>query len=217
MKKIKVLIAGEQALIREGLCKILSRQETIEVTGEAENSGQALALAIKLKPDVVIIDIDIHGRKNIEAARKIKSMIPEVGIIVLAINDQEDYLFGLIKAGVSAFVPKDISPGFLVQTILGVARGESFIHSVMTSKVFSGFNRLSSLSQLNTNSHGLTRREFDVLRLVARGDNNRSIAQKLFISEKTVKNHLTNIFQKLGVDDRTQAAIHAVKNKMVDL
>jgi DNA-binding NarL/FixJ family response regulator len=217
LKKVKVLIAGEQALIREGLCKILSRQETIEVAGEAENSNQALALAIKLNPDVVLIDIDIHGRKNIAAARTIKSRMPEVGIIVLTINDQEDYLYELIKAGISAYVLKDISPGFLVQTILGVARGESFIHSVMTSKMYSDFKRLSTLSQLNTNPHGLTRREFDVLRLVARGDNNRSIAQKLFISEKTVKNHLTNIFQKLGVDDRTQAAIHAVKNKMVDL
>jgi two-component system NarL family response regulator len=217
LKKVKVLIAGEQALIREGLSKILNSQETIEFIGEAENSGQALVLAIKLKPDVVLIDIDMHGRKNIEAARMIKSRMPEVGIIVLTIDDQEDYLFELIKAGVSAYVLKDISPGFLVQTILGVARGESFIHSVMTSKMFSEFNRLTSFPKYSNNPHGLTKREFDVLRLVARGDSNRSIAQKLFISEKTVKNHLTNIFQKLGVDDRTQAAIHAVKNKMVDL
>lgn len=217
MKKVKVLIAGEQALIREGLSKILSGQETIEVIGEAENSVQALDLAIKLKPDVVLIDIDRHERKNIEAARTIKSRMPEAGIIVLTINDQEDYLFELIKAGVSAYVLKDISPGFLIQTVFGVARGESFIHSVITSKMFSEFNRLTSFPRYNNNPHGLTKREFEVLRLVARGDNNRSIAQKLFISEKTVKNHLTNIFQKLGVDDRTQAAIHAVKNKMVDL
>lgn len=217
MKKVKVLIAGEQALIREGLSKILSSQETIEIVGEAENSVQALDLAIKFKPDVVLIDIDRHERKNIEAARTIKSRMPEAGIIVLTINDQEDSLFELIKAGVSAYVLKDISPGFLIQTILGVARGESFIHSVVTSKMFSEFNRLTSFPRYSNNPHGLTKREFDVLRLVARGDNNRSIAQKLFISEKTVKNHLTNIFQKLGVDDRTQAAIHAVKNKMVDL
>jgi len=217
LKKVKVLIAGEQALIREGLSKILSNQETIEVVGETGNSVQAMDLAIKLKPDVVLIDIDTHERKNIETARTMKSRMPETRIIVLTINDQEDSLFELIKAGVSAYVLKDISPGFLIQTILGVARGESFIHSVMTSKMFSEFNRLTSFPRSNNNPYGLTKREFDVLRLVARGDNNRSIAQILFISEKTVKNHLTNIFQKLGVDDRTQAAIHAVKNKMVDL
>lgn len=217
MKMVKVLIADDHALIREGLCKILNMQEMIEVVGEAEDGDQAVDLALKHRPDVVLMDINMPGTNGIEATRTIKSERPEIGIIALTIHDQEDYLFELIKAGVSGYVLKDISPDLLVQTIIGVSRGESFIHSTMTSKIFSEFNRLSSLSQRNTNSQGLTKREFDVLSLVAKGDNNRSIAKKLYISEKTVKNHLTNIFQKLGVDDRTQAAIHAVKSRMVEL
>lgn len=217
MKKVKVLIADDHALIREGLCKILNMQDTIEVIGEAEDGEQAVHLALKHKPDVILMDINMPGTNGIEATRTIKRESPEIGVIALTIHDQEDYLFELIKAGVSGYVLKDISPDLLVQTIIGVSRGESFIHSTMTSKMFSEFNRLSSLSQRNTNSQGLTRREFDVLSLVAKGDNNRAIAKKLYISEKTVKNHLTNIFQKLGVDDRTQAAIHAVKSRMVEL
>lgn len=217
MKKVKVLIADDHALIREGLCKILNMQEMIEVVGEAEDGDRAVELAFKHNPNVVLMDINMPGTNGIEATRTIKSERPEIGVIALTIHDQEDYLFELIKAGVSGYVLKDISPDLLVQTIIGVSRGESFIHSTMTSKIFSEFNRLSSLSHRSTNSQGLTRREFDVLSLVAKGDNNRSIAKKLYISEKTVKNHLTNIFQKLGVDDRTQAAIHAVKSRMVEL
>jgi len=217
LEKLKVLIADDHALIREGLCKILNMQETIEVIGEAESGDQAVALALKCNPDVVLMDINMPGSNGIEAIRSIKYLRPHINVIALTIHDQEDYLLELIKAGVSGYVLKDINPDLLVQTIIGVSRGESIIHSTMTSKIFSEFTRLSSFSRRNTNSQGLTRREFDVLSLVAKGDNNRSIAQKLYISEKTVKNHLTNIFQKLGVDDRTQAAIHAVKSRMVEL
>jgi DNA-binding NarL/FixJ family response regulator len=217
LKIVKVLIACDQALIREGLSTIFNSQDKIEIIGEAENGKKAVELTIKLAPDVVLVDINMTGHNCIEATSAIKSKCPNVGIIALTMHDQEDYLLELIKAGVSAYVLKDISPAFLVQTVLGVARGESFIQSAMTSKNNSKFNRLPTLSQSSANPRGLTRREFDVLRLVAKGSSNRSIAQKLYISEKTVKNHLTNIFQKLGVDDRTQAAIHAVKSKMVDL
>ncbi len=217
MKKVKVLIADDHALIRAGLCRVLNTHEKFEIIGEAKDGDQAVELALKHRPDVVLMDINMPGANGIEATRSIKRERPEIGIIALTIHEQGDYLFELIKAGVSGYVLKDISPDLLVQTIIGVSKGESFIHSTMTSKMFSEFNRLYSFSQHHTNSRGLTRREFDVLSLVARGHNNRSIAKKLYISEKTVKNHLTNIFHKLGVGDRTQAAIHAVKYRMVDL
>ncbi|BAF59625.1 response regulator [Pelotomaculum thermopropionicum SI] len=217
MKKIRVLIADDHALVREGLCKILSMEKSIEVVGEAENGEQAIKLALKIIPDIILMDINMPKTKGIEATRIIKSRLPEVGIIALTIHDQEEYLFELIKAGISGYVLKDISPDLLIQTILGVTRGESFIPPSMTAKVFAEFTRLSTISSRYSHPLGLTRREVDVLRLVAQGDSNRSIAQKLFISEKTVKNHLTSIFQKLGVDDRTQAALHAVKNKIIEL
>ncbi|MDF9406932.1 MAG: Transcriptional regulatory protein DegU [Pelotomaculum sp. PtaB.Bin013] len=217
MKKVKILITDDHTLVREGLRKILSTEEAIEVVGEAEDGQQAIEQAMKIKPDIILMDITMPKVNGIEATRIIKNECPEIGIIALTIHDQEEYLFELIKAGASGYVLKDISSDLLVQTILGVARGESFIPPSMTTKIFAEFSRLSSRHAQDNLPQGLTRREVDVLRLVAHGESNRSIAQKLYISEKTVKNHLTNIFQKLGVIDRTQAALLAVKNKIVDL
>lgn len=217
MRKVKVLIADDHAMVREGLCKILSMEKAIDVVGEAENGDQAIEMAFKIKPHVILMDINMPVTNGIEATKVIKSQAPEIGIIALTIHDQEEYLFELIKAGVSGYALKDIKPDLLIQTILGVARGDSFIPPSMMAKIFAELNRLSSLTPRDANPLGLTKREIDVLRLVAQGDSNRAIAMKLYISEKTVKNHLTSIFQKMGVDDRTQAAIQAMKYKIVDL
>jgi len=217
MDKVKVLIVDDHALVREGLTKILSTDESIKIVGEAENGEQAVEKAFQMQPDVILMDINMPGTNGIEATRAIKKEKPQIGVIALTIHDQEEYLFELIKAGVSGYILKDISPSLLIQTILGVARGESFITPSMTAKMFSEYARLSSQNYSGASSQRLTRREVDVLRLVANGENNRTIAKELYISEKTVKNHLTNIFQKLGVEDRTQAAIHAVKNRLVKL
>ncbi|MDD2443835.1 MAG: response regulator transcription factor [Desulfotomaculaceae bacterium] len=216
MKKISVLIADDHALMREGLRKILSMEDSIDVAGEAQNGAEAVEMALGINPDIILMDINMPVTNGIEATKIIKSKNPDIKVIALTIHDQEEYLFELIKAGVSGYVLKDISPDLLIQAILGVSKGESFIHPSMTTKMFTEFSRLTSLSRQNNNPMGLTKREYDVLRLVANGDSNRSIADKLYISEKTVKNHLTNIFQKLGVEDRTQAAIQAMKNKIID-
>ncbi len=217
MKKISVLIADDHALMREGLRKILSMEDKIDVAGEAQDGAAAAEMALALNPDIILMDINMPVTNGIEATKIIKSKNPDIKVIALTIHDQEEYLFELIKAGASGYVLKDVSPGLLIQAIFEVARGESFIHPSMTTKMLNKFSRLSTLSRQKNNPMGLTRREYDVLRLVAHGDSNRSIADKLYISEKTVKNHLTNIFQKLGVEDRTQAAIQAMKNKLIDL
>ncbi len=217
MKKVSVLIADDHTLMREGLRKILSMEDSIDVAGEAQNGAEAVEIALGINPDIILMDINMPVTNGIEATKIIKSKNPDIKVIALTIHDQEEYLFELIKAGVSGYVLKDISPDLLIQAILGVSRGESFIHPSLTTKMFTEFNRLSSLSRQRNNPMGLTKREYDVLRLVAHGDSNRSIADKLYISEKTVKNHLTNIFQKPGVEDRTQAAIQAMKNKLIDL
>jgi len=214
---IKVLIVDDHPLVREGLVKILSTDDSIEVAGTAENGEQAVKMALEIKPDIILMDINLPVLNGIEATRIIKSHLHETGIIALTIHDQEEYLFELIKAGISGYLLKDTSPDLLIKTVLGVFRGESFISPSLTAKMMAEFNRLTSITTRNANPQGLTRREVDVLRLLALGNNNRTIAQELFISEKTVKNHLTNIFQKLGVGDRTQAAIYAVKNKIVEL
>ncbi|KUK84148.1 MAG: Response regulator [Pelotomaculum thermopropionicum] len=216
-KKIKVLIVDDHPLVREGLVKILSTDDRINIVGNAENGKQAVKIALEIKPDIILMDINLPVLNGIEATRIIKGHLHETGIIALTIHDQEEYLFELIKAGISGYLLKDASPDLLIKTVLGVSRGESFIPPSLTAKMMAEFNRLTSISTGNANPQGLTRREVDVLRLLALGNNNRTIAKELFISEKTVKNHLTNIFQKLGVGDRTQAAIHAVKHKIVEL
>ncbi len=214
-KKIKVVVADDHALIREGLCRILFLDPSISLVGEAENGNQAVKMAFEENADVVLMDINMPEMNGIEACRAIKERSPKTQVIALTIHEDEEYLFEMIRSGTAAYLLKDVSPDQLIDTIKGVAKGESFIPPKLMARVFQEFNRLSSDS--GDENHGLTKRELEVLELVAKGDNNKSIAEKLFISEKTVKNHLTNIFQKLEVTDRTQAALYAIKNKIVEI
>jgi two-component system NarL family response regulator len=210
---IRVLITDDHALVREGLLRVLTEAPQIDVVGEATNGKEAVEF-IKRKPvDVVLLDISMPVMNGMEACREIKRLRPDVSVIALTIHDQDEYIFEMIRSGVSGYILKDISADKLVETILGVSRGESFIPPALTAKVLQEFTRLS----VRGNPDGLTEREMEVLRLVASGSNNREIARKLFISEKTVKNHLSNIFQKIGVADRTQAALYALKQRLAEL
>jgi len=217
MDTIKVLIADDHALIREGLRKVLSLEPQIEVVGEAVDGPQTVEMATNLEVDIILLDINLPVLNGIAVCKSVKGIKPGVGIIALTIHDQEDYLFEMIRNGASAYLLKDISPEQLIHTILGVARGESFISPRLMARVFEEFSRLSAPEGTGggRDSRSLTARELQVLRLVARGESNRGIAEKLFISEKTVKNHMYSIFRKLDVTDRTQAALYAIKNKIV--
>ncbi|GBF32580.1 two component transcriptional regulator [Desulfocucumis palustris] len=220
MNTIKLIIVDDHALIREGLTKILSLEGDIEVVGEAASGSEAVERVASIDADIILMDINMPGMSGVEACKIIKKEKESIGIIALTIHDQEEYLFECIRAGASAYLLKDVSPGQLVDTIRGVARGESFIPPKLMSKVFSEINRLTDTPKTgsrNISDELLTPREKEVLRLVAQGESNRSIAKSLFISEKTVKNHLYRIFQKLEVEDRTQAALYAVKSKLVNL
>ncbi|MFZ5642262.1 MAG: response regulator [Bacillota bacterium] len=219
MSSIKVLIADDHMLVREGIIKILSLEEDIEIAGEAGDGQQAAAIALEREIDIALLDVNMPVMDGIEACRRIKRIKPDVGVIALTIHDQEEYLFEFIRAGASAYLLKDVSPGQLVETIRGVARGNSYIPPKLMASVFQEINRMSVKLDpaRRPDDNQLTPREVEVLQLVARGSSNRSIAKKLFISEKTVKNHLYRIFQKLNVEDRTQAALYALKNKIVDL
>ncbi|MCL6447132.1 MAG: response regulator transcription factor [Armatimonadetes bacterium] len=207
---IKVIIADDHSLIREGLRRILSLAPNITIAGEAENGEQAVELARQTGADVVLMDVNMPGMNGITACKLIREEMPGTKIIALTIHDQEEYLFELIRAGVSAYLLKDVSPDKLLETIFGVTRGESYLSPRLTARVFQEFNRLAG-----GQGSILTRRELEILQLLAEGESNKSIAQKLLISEKTVKNHLTSIFQKLNVTDRTQAVLYAIKNKLV--
>lgn len=217
MYPIRVLIADDHTLVREGIRKILSLEKDIEIVGEAEDGREAIKIVLEKNVDVALLDVNMPHVDGIEACRTIKREKPSVGVIALTIHDQEEYLFELIKAGALAYLLKDVSPGKLVETIRGVARGESYIPPKLMSSVFQEITRLSRKQQDSGFLNDLTPREIEVLQYVARGDSNKLIANKLFISEKTVKNHLYRIFQKLNVEDRTQAALYALKNKIVDL
>lgn len=219
MYPIRVLIADDHILVREGIMKILSLEDDIKVSGEAGNGQQAVKIALEKDIDIALMDVNMPLVDGIEACRMIKKIKPDLGVIALTIHDQEEYLFEFIRAGASAYLLKDVSPGQLVETIRGVARGESYIPPKLMANVFQELNRISIKQQANRkiDEDHLTAREIEVLQHVARGDSNKLIAKKLFISEKTVKNHLYRIFQKLNVEDRTQATLYALKHKLVDL
>ncbi|MEW6696142.1 MAG: response regulator [Bacillota bacterium] len=216
-KSINLLIADDHALIREGLRKILSIEPQINVVGEVADGQQAVDFCCANEVDIVLMDINMPVMNGIEACRQIKEKMPGIGIIALTIHDQDEYLFELIKYGISGYVLKDVDPNQLIQTILGVARGNSFIPPALTARVLAEFSRLTSGDHHDRKQQLLTDREIEVLKQVAKGQSNKAIAKILYISEKTVKNHLTNIFTKIGVDDRTQAVLYAIKEKIVDL
>lgn len=218
MSTIRVLIADDHVLVREGIMKILSLEEDFEIAGEAGDGQEAFRIALEKDVDIALLDVNMPITDGIEACRMIKRVKPQIGVIALTIHDQQEYLFEFIRAGASAYLLKDISPGQLVETIRGVASGNSYIPPRLMSNVFEEINRMSvNHTSRQHNKDQLTSREVEVLQHVAQGDSNKLIAIKLFISEKTVKNHLYRIFQKLNVDDRTQATLYALKHKIVNL
>lgn len=213
---IRVMIADDHALIRQGLMKVLSLEPTINVVAEAENGREAIEKALQLPLDVILMDINMPEVDGITAVKEIKLRNPQMAIIALTIHDQEEYLVQLIKCGVSGYVLKDVRPDELVRAIHQVHAGESYIPAVLMGKVLKELNRLSTAVQ-DPDPDKLTPRELEILQELALGLSNKEIADKLFISEKTVKNHLTNIFQKCGVTDRTQAVLHGLKNNWIHL
>lgn len=210
---INVLIADDHPLIREGLSKILSLNEDIKIIGEARDGREAVKMTMKTHPDVVLMDINMPHMNGIEAARVIKSELPQTGIIALTIHDDQEYIDEMIESGVSGFLLKDVEPETLVKSVREVSKGKSLFEEDHRGKKTA--DRKTYLKRDGLEE--LTRRELDVLQLIAKGMCNKDIAESLFISEKTVKNHLTNIFRKINVDDRTQAALFAIKKGIVKL
>jgi two-component system NarL family response regulator len=219
MSIITLIIVDDHALVREGICKILSLEPDIKIIDQATNGEEAIFQAQSKKPDIMLMDINMPGIGGVQACQAIKSKNPGIGIIGLTIHDQEEYLIEFIRAGASAYILKDVSPDQLIHTIREVAGGESFIPPKLITKVFKELNRLADSPLVTKRGDGetLTHREIEVLKLLASGETNKTIARALYISEKTVKNHLYRIFQKIDVEDRTQAALYALKNKLVTI
>ncbi len=222
-KTINVLIADDHTLLRRGLVKLLEMTDDIKVVGQALNGHEAVEFAKELSPDVVLMDINMPGLNGIEATRLITKELGNIPILALTIHDDEEYIAEMIRAGARGYILKDSELNSLVQAIRRLAAGESFFPSHLMEKVMNRFHQLvmqqgeatKIMASFNEAAQNLTRRELEVLQCIVDGMSNKECAEHLFISEKTVKNHVTNLLRKLDVEDRTQAAVYAVQHGIV--
>lgn len=216
---IRVLVVDDHAVFRRGLQMVLQHEPDVRVVGEASDGAEAVEQAIETTPDVVLMDVMMPRRGGIDACTRIKEAVPSAKIIMLTNSDEEAHLYEAIKAGANGYLLKEISADEVVAAVRAVAGGQSLISPSMASKLLTEFasmvRRSDGRQQLP--APRLTEREMDVLRLVARGLNNRDIAAKLFISENTVKNHIRNILEKLQLHSRMEAVVYAVREKLLEI
>jgi len=210
-KKISVIIVDDHAVVRQGLSTFLELQGDIEVVAEASNGIEAIETVKEHQPDIVLMDLEMPEMDGIETTRQIRAQHPDLKIIILTSFATKDKILPAIKAGASSYELKDISPSELVEAIRVTYQGETHLHPKVVKQLME--NIAENTDQRNPEA--LTERELEVLKQIAAGLDNRQIAKELFISEKTVKTHISNILFKLDLDSRTQAAIYALKNNLV--
>lgn len=210
MKPIRVLLVDDQALFREGLRQILSVQPDLQVVGEAANGEEALRCVKALDPQVVLMDLRMPLLGGVEATRRIRRLHPHCRVIMLTTFDDDEEVFEALRAGAVGYLLKDAPAARLLEAILAAARGESFLQPSIAAKVVAEFSRLTRRAPSpDPVIESLSEREREVLRCLASGKSNKEIAMALDLVEGTVKNHMTNVLGKLGVLDRTQAALRA--------
>ncbi len=216
---LRVLVVDDHALFRRGLQMVLRQESDIDVVGEASDGEEAIQKAQELMPDVMLMDVRMPTRSGIEATRQIKDLLPHVKILMLTISDEEADLYEAIKAGASGYLLKEISIDEVADAIRSVWAGQSRISPSMAAKLLSEFAAMSRRTDERPQlpPPHLTDREMEVLRLVARGQNNRDIAKVLHISENTVKNHIRNILEKLHLHSRMEAVVYAVREKILEI
>ena len=212
---IRVLLADDHALVREGTRRLLEAEDGVEVVAEAASGEEAIEAVLRHHPDIAIMDIAMPGMGGIEATRRIKSQSPKTAILILSAYDDEQYLIALLEAGAAGFLLKNVHGQELVNAVRAVARGESVLQPSLTEKMM---RRLTSRTHPTQRSHDLlSEREFDVLRLAAHGLPNKEIARRMGLSIRTVHSHLANIFQKMQVGSRTEAVLLALRQGMISL
>ncbi|QWU15438.1 two-component system, NarL family, response regulator LiaR [Paenibacillus sophorae] len=211
---IKVLLVDDHEMVRIGLAAVLGTEEGIEVVGEAGNGEEGIRLAQEYKPDVVLMDLVMEGMDGIETTRQVMRLYPECKVIVLTSYLDDEKMYPVIEAGAFSYLLKTSRASEVADAIRAAARGQSVLVSEVASKMM---NRFRSDARIEAPAHSeLTDREMEVLKLLAQGKSNQDIADQLIIGIKTVKFHVTNILAKLGVEDRTQAAIYAYKNGLAE-
>ena len=213
-QKIKVLIVDDHQVVRQGLHTFLELQEDITVIGEAGDGSTAVEMVHRLKPDIVLMDIVMPGLDGIAATQQVKSAYPETKVIALTSFTEDDKVFPAIQAGAASYLLKDVTPDVLVEAIRAVQRGETRLHPDIARKLMDQVARQTGVDR-DVQRNTLTDRELEVVQLVAQGQSNHEIAEKLVISEKTVKTHISHILSKLNLEDRTQLAIYAIRNNLV--
>ncbi len=215
-KTITVALADDHVLFRQALRHLLDTEEDISVVGEASDGRAIQTLVEEHQPDVILMDINMPGIDGVTATRELKSQLPDVRIIILTMFSEDGHVIRAVRAGADAYLLKNSESSRVVDAIRAVFRGESIIEPQLASKLLSEFRRVSDVSE-EESVGGLSNREMDLLRLVASGMSNKEIAQHLSLAESTVKNRLSLLFDKLGVSDRTQAAIYALSHGLIPL
>lgn len=210
----RVLLVDDHEMVRIGLAAVLGTEEGIEVVGEAGNGKDGLRMALEYKPDVVLMDLVMEGMDGIETTRRIMEEMPECRVIVLTSFLDDEKMYPVIEAGAFSYLLKTSRASEIADAIRAAARGQSVLESQVASKMMNRFRRPAQQSSLPHEE--LTEREMEVLQLIAQGKSNQEVADELFIGIKTVKYHLTNLFSKLGVEDRTQAAIYAHRHGLAE-
>lgn len=214
MRTARVLIADDQTLFRSGLARLLDSDDRVAVVGEAVDGNDAVKLALALKPDVVLMDIKMPNLDGIEATRRIVTENPKIRVMMLTTFEADNHVIQALKAGASGYVLKDSQAGAIVSSILAVVAGERVMASAVANRVL---EMLTGATTPKEFYDGLTAREVEILRMLATGMANKQIAYKLKISEKTVRNHVSNMYEKLDIYDRAQAVLYAVRKGLVEI
>ena len=215
--EIRVVVVDDQELFRRGLVMLLGVEPGIEVVGEAGDGISAADLVVATMPDVVLLDVRMPKGSGLQACVRIKELAPSVRIIMLTVSDEEGDLYESVKNGASGYLLKDSSIDEVAQAVRVVAEGQSLISPSMAVKLIDEFKEMARADRQQAMTPRLTERELEVLRLVARGLNNRDAAKELYISENTVKNHVRNILEKLQLHSRMEAVMYAVREKLLDI
>jgi DNA-binding NarL/FixJ family response regulator len=211
---VRVLIADDQALFRSGLARLLSADDRVTIVGEADDGLDAVNRCAAAAPDVVLMDLKMPNMDGVEATRRILSSCPDVKVLILSTFDADSHVLAALKAGASGYVLKDSTPEAVVSSVLAVNQGERVMAGAVANRVLEMIDGHTTPKEFYD---GLTAREMEILRLIATGAPNKQIAFRLKISEKTVRNHVSNMYEKLNIYDRSQAVLYAVRKGLVEL
>lgn len=220
---IRIVLADDHALLRQGIKRTLSFEEDMEIVGEAADGEEALARTLILQPNILLLDLNMPGLSGLEILHQLQATRSKTKVIALTIHDSDNYVLEMLNNGVAGYILKEVEPPTLVKAIRSVNAGAIYIYPLLAERIFGGLQEGETFKEKareiwrQHRSERLTTRELDVLSCIAKGLSNQDIAKALFVSEKTVKNHLTNIFKKIHVNDRTQALIYILKHKMMSL